>query len=97
MQEHARFSMLTKIRERSQGALLREELLCGEANSRTLAEAIAGGIAADSLQPSISASIGVAVYPQDGETMEALLRTADCGLYRMKRFEEEPIRQLVAS
>jgi diguanylate cyclase (GGDEF)-like protein/PAS domain S-box-containing protein len=38
----------------------------------------------DSLQPVISASIGVAVYPQDGETMEALLRTADRELYGMK-------------
>ena len=32
--------MLTKIRERTQDALLREEFLCGEANFRTLAEAI---------------------------------------------------------
>jgi len=30
--------MLTKIRERTQGAQLREELLYGEANFRTLAE-----------------------------------------------------------
>ena len=36
--------MLTKISERTQEALLREELLCGEANFRTLAEAIAGAI-----------------------------------------------------
>src|SRR5437016_12218362 len=36
--------MLTKIRERTQDALLREELLCGEANSRSLAEAIACAI-----------------------------------------------------
>src|SRR5256886_120582 len=36
--------MLTKIRERTQDALLREELLCGEANSRGLAEAIACAI-----------------------------------------------------
>ena len=30
--------MLTKIRERTLGVLLREELLCGGANFRTLAE-----------------------------------------------------------
>jgi hypothetical protein len=36
--------MLTQIRERTQDALLRQELLCGEANFRTLAEAIAAGI-----------------------------------------------------
>ena len=33
--------MLTKIRERAADALLRPEFLCGEANFRTLAEAIA--------------------------------------------------------
>ena len=38
----------------------------------------------DSLQPPLSVSIGVAVYPQDGETTEALLRTADRELYGMK-------------
>ena len=33
---------------------------------------------------SLSASIGVAVYPRDGETMEALLQKADRELYGMK-------------
>ncbi len=41
-------------------------------------------IATDSEQPAFSASIGVAVYPQHGETIEALLQTADRGLYEMK-------------
>ena len=36
--------MLTKIRERTQDVLFREELLCGEANFRSLAEAIACAI-----------------------------------------------------
>src|SRR5690349_24585109 len=36
--------MFAKIRKRTQDALLREELLCGEADFRTLAEAIAGAI-----------------------------------------------------
>src|SRR5260370_11268043 len=36
--------MLTKIRERAADAVLRPELLCGEANLRTLAEAIACAI-----------------------------------------------------
>src|SRR5437870_8014800 len=42
-------------------------------------------IATDSEQPALSASIGVAAYPQDGETIEALLETADRELYGMKR------------
>ena len=36
--------MITKIREPAADALLRSELLCGEANFRTIAEAIACAI-----------------------------------------------------
>jgi diguanylate cyclase (GGDEF)-like protein/PAS domain S-box-containing protein len=54
------------------------------AAARLVASRIRSRLATDSLQPPISASIGVAVYPQDGETMEALLRTADRELYGMK-------------
>jgi diguanylate cyclase (GGDEF)-like protein len=54
------------------------------AGARLVASRIRSRLATDSLQPQVSASIGVAVYPQDGETMEALLRTADCELYGMK-------------
>ena len=36
--------MLTKIRERAADALLRQEFLCGDADFRTLAEAIACAI-----------------------------------------------------
>jgi len=35
--------MLTKIRERAADVLFRQKLLCGEADFRTLAEAIASG------------------------------------------------------
>ena len=41
-------------------------------------------LALDSQGPPLSVSIGVAVYPQDGETIEALLRAADREVYRMK-------------
>jgi diguanylate cyclase (GGDEF)-like protein/PAS domain S-box-containing protein len=54
------------------------------AAARLVASRIRSRVATDSLQPPLSASIGVAVYPQDGETIEALLRTADRELYRMK-------------
>jgi diguanylate cyclase (GGDEF)-like protein/PAS domain S-box-containing protein len=54
------------------------------AAARLVASRIRGRLATDRLQPPLSASIGVAVYPQDGETMEALLRTADRELYGMK-------------
>ena len=54
------------------------------AAARLVASRIRTRLATDSLQPPLSASIGVAVHPQDGETIEALLRTADCELYGMK-------------
>src|SRR2546427_1652073 len=48
-----------------------------------VASRIRNRLATDSEQPALSASIGVAAYPQDGETIEALLETADRELYRM--------------
>jgi diguanylate cyclase (GGDEF)-like protein len=50
-----------------------------------VASRIRDRLAADSEQPPLSVSIGVAAYPRDGETFEALLRTADRELYEMKR------------
>jgi diguanylate cyclase (GGDEF)-like protein/PAS domain S-box-containing protein len=52
--------------------------------ARLVASRICGRLAADSFQPPLSASVGVAVCPEDGETIEALLRAADRELYRMK-------------
>ena len=61
------------------------------AAARLVASRIRSRLATDSLQPPLSASIGVAVYPQDGETIEALLSTADRELYGVKSpCEEEP-------
>jgi len=54
------------------------------AGARLVASRIRSRLVTDSLLPALSASIGVAVYPQDGETMEGLLRTADRELYGMK-------------
>jgi diguanylate cyclase (GGDEF)-like protein len=41
-------------------------------------------LARDSEKPLISVSLGVAIYPRDGETAEALLGAADRSLYDMK-------------
>jgi diguanylate cyclase (GGDEF)-like protein/PAS domain S-box-containing protein len=54
------------------------------AGARLVASRIRSRLATDSLQPPLSTSIGVALYPQDGETIEALLRAADRELYAMK-------------
>jgi len=71
------------------------------AAARLVASRIRGRLATDNLQPLLSASIGVAVYPQDGETIEALLCTADHELYGMESpCGEEPaplVRSFVSS
>lgn len=55
-----------------------------EAATRVV-ERINARLAADSEAPRLSASIGVAVYPQHGNTLEKLLATADKVLYAVKK------------
>ena len=45
-------------------------------------------LANDHEEPRISVSVGVGVYPENGSSVEALLETADCALYQMKRQEK---------
>src|SRR6266403_652842 len=49
-----------------------------------VAQRICESIANDGMGPPLSVSIGVAVYPHDGERIEALLRKADVAMYSMK-------------
>src|SRR5216684_572816 len=49
-----------------------------------VAQRICESIANDGMGPVLSVSIGVAVYPRDGEKIETLLRAADVALYSMK-------------
>jgi diguanylate cyclase (GGDEF)-like protein len=56
----------------------------GSDAARQVADRIALRLANDGEEPPLSASIGIAVFPYDGETVERLLSSADTGLYRMK-------------
>jgi diguanylate cyclase (GGDEF)-like protein len=47
-------------------------------------------LAQDSEPPRVATSLGVAVYPHDGETVEALLGAADRVLYEMKARHRAP-------
>jgi diguanylate cyclase (GGDEF)-like protein len=60
---------------------------------------ICDGIANDGMGPLLSVSIGVAVYPHDGERIEALLRKADVAMYATKAKKRDPLeaRQRVDS
>jgi len=55
-----------------------------ETEARRVADRVLERVAGDLERPRIGASVGVAVYPQDGGTAEALLGAADRLLYEMK-------------
>src|SRR5438445_11083092 len=59
-----------------------------ETNARKahqVARRICETVASDTNGPKLSVSVGIAVYPQDGDTIEKLLREADSALYSMKK------------
>lgn len=51
-------------------------------------------LAAEAEQPALSASAGVAAFPEDGDTPEKLLAAADRALYRMKHDGVSSVRNL---
>jgi diguanylate cyclase (GGDEF)-like protein len=55
-----------------------------EAAAWEMARRVTARLAADSEAPPLTVSLGVAVYPRDGESAEALLGRADIALYEMK-------------
>jgi len=52
-----------------------------DAVGRRICEKLAG----DCEEPRLSVSVGIAVYPQNGTTIETLLQAADRALYKMKQ------------
>ncbi len=64
-------------------AVVLPETNAEEAN--LVARRICESVANDSNGPKLSVSAGVAVYPQDGDTIEKLLREADSALYSIKQ------------
>jgi len=49
-----------------------------------VAKRVCNTLASDGSEPELSVSAGAAIYPQDGQTIEALLSAADVALYAMK-------------
>jgi diguanylate cyclase (GGDEF)-like protein/PAS domain S-box-containing protein len=64
-------------------ALVLPETNTKEAN--LVARRISESVAHDGNGPTLSISVGAAVYPHDGETIESLLSAADSAMYSMKR------------
>ncbi len=59
-----------------------------------VAQRVSEQLNCDGEEPSISVSIGIAVYPKDGTTIDELLAAADRALYREKRSSKRKLRLL---
>jgi diguanylate cyclase (GGDEF)-like protein len=70
-------------------ALMLPETSANAANR--VARRICESLANDEKGPKLSVSVGVAVYPENGETIESLLWGADSGLYAGKQQKLLPI------
>ncbi len=55
-----------------------------EGAAERVGQRIRARLSAEAEVPQLSVSVGVAVYPDDGDTLEKLLNSADRALYRMK-------------
>ena len=65
----------------------------GAAPARLVAHRICESLANDDRLPRLSASVGIALFPADGATLDILLGAADVGLYAMKeKMHSVPIR-----
>jgi len=49
-----------------------------------VADRLCNAITNDGMRPKLSVSVGVAIYPRDGERIEALVHAADIVMYQMK-------------
>jgi diguanylate cyclase (GGDEF)-like protein/PAS domain S-box-containing protein len=58
--------------------------------AKRVARRICESVANDNKEPKLSISVGVAIYPQDGDSIENLLCEADSALYAMKRQRDLP-------
>ena len=57
-----------------------------------VAQRVSELVHSDGDEPSISVSIGIAVYPQDGKTIDELIVAADRALYRDKDSSKRKLR-----
>ena len=58
--------------------------------AKRVARRICDSVANEGTGPKLSISVGIAIYPQTGDSIESLLCEADSGLYAMKRHKGPP-------
>jgi diguanylate cyclase (GGDEF)-like protein/PAS domain S-box-containing protein len=57
--------------------------------ANSVALRVLANIENDGKEPSISISVGIAVYPEDGEKIDSLMKAADGAMYALKRMKFE--------
>ena len=62
----------------------------GQVQANLVAKRICHSLANDGREPKLSVSVGVAIYPKDGEKVDSLLGAADAALYAMKARKRSP-------
>ncbi len=62
----------------------------GQVPANAVSRRICYSLANDGTEPKLSVSIGVAIYPKDGEKVDSLLGAADAALYSMKARTRSP-------
>jgi diguanylate cyclase (GGDEF)-like protein len=62
----------------------------GEVPANLVAGRIADNLAHDGRKPKLTVSIGVAIYPKDGDRIDALMGAADVAVYAMKARAHAP-------
>lgn len=80
-------SMIARVGGEEFGVVVRQISGAAEAQSlaRRLQRAISEPVAGDGYLFEVTASIGVAVFPDDGDNADTLWRNADCAMYGAKR------------
>ena len=62
----------------------------GQVQANLVAKRICYSLANDGREPKLSVSVGIAIYPKDGEKVDSLLGAADAALYAMKARKRSP-------
>jgi diguanylate cyclase (GGDEF)-like protein/PAS domain S-box-containing protein len=62
----------------------------GQVQADLVARRVCRSLANDGKEPKLSVSVGVAIYPKDGEKVDSLLGAADAALYAMKARKRSP-------
>jgi diguanylate cyclase (GGDEF)-like protein len=60
--------------------------------AKNVAERVREQLRCDDEKPSLTVSVGTAVYPRDGRSIEELLRAADRALYGQKDSSRKKLR-----